>query len=309
MLAIRSILLFVLTTVLVFAGWKAWGADGASTDVSMMARIRRPVALGFSPDGAWLFSANRRSGSISVVDTRSGRVRAEHELGRGLSDLATLPDGRLLAVDREGDALLILKVDGSSGRGRGEAAGRPRPGLGRWSRPTVDLRGRLDRLAQALGRDLAARPARQAPSARAVDRPAVRPAADGLGGAGIEAGRGRRLSAGGSPWSTRLATLPSRSGRSPPTTSGGWPPTPDGRSLVVAHQTLNRLARIDLRGCPLGLAAGQPPAGPPARRRARPPRPTCSRARELVDLGRTGPGRRRPRRDRLRPRGVGSPSP
>jgi len=66
--------------------------------------------LSFSPDGTRLFTANSRSGSLSVIDPKSQRVLAEHDLGQSLSDVAALPNGlHLLAVDRAGDALLLLE--------------------------------------------------------------------------------------------------------------------------------------------------------------------------------------------------------
>jgi YVTN family beta-propeller protein len=77
-------------------------------------RSRRPVALAVSPDGSRLFVANRRSGSLSVVDLKSGRVVSEQDVGKGLAALALLPDGRVLAVDRDGNGLIVLKV-GDSG--------------------------------------------------------------------------------------------------------------------------------------------------------------------------------------------------
>ncbi len=85
---------------------------GLSTDMASgdEVRFRQPVALASSPDGSRLFVANRRSGSLSIVDLNTGRVTLEFDVGKGLADLASLPDGRLLAVDREGDALLVLKV-------------------------------------------------------------------------------------------------------------------------------------------------------------------------------------------------------
>ncbi len=97
-----------------FRAGLSWGEEGPPDDISKSSRFRRPVALVLSPDGTWLFSANRRSGSLSVVDPGSGRVVSERDLGRGLSDLAVLPDGRLVAVDRDGDALLVLDSSGGS---------------------------------------------------------------------------------------------------------------------------------------------------------------------------------------------------
>ena len=51
--------------------------------------------------GKTLLVANRRSGSLSVIDAAARKVVAEYDVGRGLADLAALPGGRhLLAVDQ-----------------------------------------------------------------------------------------------------------------------------------------------------------------------------------------------------------------
>ncbi len=72
-------------------------------------QVRRPVAMAIVDDGATLLVANRRSGTISEVDARAEKVVVEHSIGRGLSDLAAIGDGRrLLAVDPEEGELLLL---------------------------------------------------------------------------------------------------------------------------------------------------------------------------------------------------------
>src|SRR3954471_18394663 len=64
------------------------------------ARVRRPEALALVDEGRLLLAANARSGSISVIDPIARRLLAEHDVGKGLVDLAPLPDGtHLLAVD------------------------------------------------------------------------------------------------------------------------------------------------------------------------------------------------------------------
>ncbi|MFO0811496.1 MAG: cytochrome c peroxidase [Gemmataceae bacterium] len=71
----------------------------------------RPVALALSPDGRWLYVANRR-GSISALDTDARQVAAEVAVGRELSDLARHPDGRLLATDAATNQLIALACGG-----------------------------------------------------------------------------------------------------------------------------------------------------------------------------------------------------
>ena len=82
---------------------------------SRLDRVRQPVALAIADGGKTILVANRRSGSISVIDAASRRVVAEHDVGRGLADLAILPDGRyLLAVDQAANDLVLLSYQDSS---------------------------------------------------------------------------------------------------------------------------------------------------------------------------------------------------
>jgi len=85
-------------------------AGDTLVDIKPLAkRVRQPVALAIAKDGKSLFVANRRSGSLSVVDTTMRKVVAEYDVGRGLADLAILAGGQsLLAVDRPGNELLLL---------------------------------------------------------------------------------------------------------------------------------------------------------------------------------------------------------
>jgi YVTN family beta-propeller protein len=76
--------------------------------------LRNPVALAQSDDGRWLYTANRRSGTISVIDATALKVVREVDVGRRLADLTSTPDGRyLLAADEAGDALIGLQRKGS----------------------------------------------------------------------------------------------------------------------------------------------------------------------------------------------------
>src|SRR5437899_8902320 len=51
-------------------------------------RFRGPVALVLADEGKTLLTANRRAGSISIVDTAAGRVTGEVSFGKRLSALA-----------------------------------------------------------------------------------------------------------------------------------------------------------------------------------------------------------------------------
>jgi DNA-binding beta-propeller fold protein YncE/mono/diheme cytochrome c family protein len=64
-------------------------------------------------DGRTLCVANRRSGTISLVDLHDGVVRDEVPVGDGLADLTALPDGRhLLTLDETTHELVALSSDG-----------------------------------------------------------------------------------------------------------------------------------------------------------------------------------------------------
>jgi YVTN family beta-propeller protein len=79
----------------------------------MTPQFRRPAALAIAADGRWLFTANRRNGTVSVLDTETARCVGEVEVGRGLADLALTPDGRrLIAADEVGNAVYVLARDG-----------------------------------------------------------------------------------------------------------------------------------------------------------------------------------------------------
>ncbi len=75
-------------------------------------RLRRPVALSLSENGRWLYTANRDSGSISVIDTSTRSVFEEVNIGGRLSDLAVLDDTNLLALDEQNHQLVLLKGGG-----------------------------------------------------------------------------------------------------------------------------------------------------------------------------------------------------
>jgi len=84
-------------------------------------QLRRPIALELSPDGDWLYAANRDSGTISVVGQASSlpsslnQVVAEHKTGSHLSDISFVPgSSRLLATDEGRHELLVLEARGKN---------------------------------------------------------------------------------------------------------------------------------------------------------------------------------------------------
>jgi DNA-binding beta-propeller fold protein YncE len=79
-------------------------------------RLRYPQSLVLSQDGKRLYVANRRSGSLSVINVAERKLVGETRLGEMLSDLAALPDGRLLAVDEQAHQLLTIEVEGDKPR-------------------------------------------------------------------------------------------------------------------------------------------------------------------------------------------------
>jgi YVTN family beta-propeller protein len=77
-------------------------------------RLRRPVAVVVADDGHRLFVANRRTGSVSVIDVDRRQVLAEPVVGQVLADLADAGEGRFLAVDEEAGGLIVLTRRGDS---------------------------------------------------------------------------------------------------------------------------------------------------------------------------------------------------
>src|SRR5207302_5717530 len=62
--------------------------DPAGSDLKPI--LRRPVALALADDGKWLFVANQRGGTISVIDTVPKTV-AWVRVGGKLADLVATP--------------------------------------------------------------------------------------------------------------------------------------------------------------------------------------------------------------------------
>jgi YVTN family beta-propeller protein len=99
----------LVALLLLLAPRGASSGEPSGSSGSLARRPRQPVALVCADDGKTVLVANRRSGSLSVIDSAARRVVAEYDLGRGLADLALLPDGRrLLAIDAAANELLLI---------------------------------------------------------------------------------------------------------------------------------------------------------------------------------------------------------
>jgi len=83
--------------------------DEPGSDALHARQLRQPVALVCIDGGMTLLVANRRSGSVSVVDTAARRIIAECEVGHGLADLSMLPDGKHLLVVDQANELSLLR--------------------------------------------------------------------------------------------------------------------------------------------------------------------------------------------------------
>ncbi|MBS0261771.1 MAG: hypothetical protein JSS02_07425 [Planctomycetes bacterium] len=79
------------------------------TPLRQRVTARRPVAVVVSPDGSRLFTANRRTGTISIVDPTTRQVTHEAAVGQNLSSLVWIPRTTLLlATDEAAHELILL---------------------------------------------------------------------------------------------------------------------------------------------------------------------------------------------------------
>lgn len=84
-------------------------ADSQRLPAKSELRLRRPVAAAFLRDGTTLCVANQCSGTVSLVDVPHERILGETAVGKHLTDLAVLPDGKnILLVDDQRHELLAL---------------------------------------------------------------------------------------------------------------------------------------------------------------------------------------------------------
>jgi len=244
----------VIHLVLLALGTAVRG-DGGEV-YSPVPRIRQPIALVPVAGGKTILVANGRSGSISVIDAVSRQVVAEHDVGRGLADLALLADGhRLAALDRVANELLLIdyqdpsirvikrvQVSSDPVRLAVAADGSFCAVASQWSRRLTFVELKRD--------DLAALPSRLT-IAGGVDLPfcprelavfhdgSKVVVADAFGGrlAVIDSNR-RAIDS--------VRALPAHNIRE-------LAFAPDGKTLVIAHQVLNRLAQASFDDVHWGL--------------------------------------------------------
>jgi YVTN family beta-propeller protein len=245
-----------LTAALLLLSHEAGRGEGPEAASNPSRRVRQPVALAIADGGKTLLVANRRSGSVSVVDAGSRRVVGEHAVGHGLADLAILPDGRhLLAVDQAGHDLVLLSYQDRSMKILERRRIGPDPvrlvvssdgsscvAASPWSRrltfvgltphspedehPGLALTGSLE--LPFSPRELAMFPG--------ISKLVV---ADAFGGRLAVVDLARRSI-------DSVRTLPAHNIR-------GLAFSPDGRALLIAHQVLNRLAQASFDDVHWGL--------------------------------------------------------
>ena len=72
-------------------------------------RLRQPVALAVSPDSEWVYTANRDSGTVSVIRVADQSVSNEFAIGQQLVDIAVWDASHLLVLDGAQHQLILLR--------------------------------------------------------------------------------------------------------------------------------------------------------------------------------------------------------
>ncbi len=214
-------------------------------------RLRRPIALAVSDDGGWLYVANRRSGSLSVIDLAERRAIAELDLGETFASLARVDRTRFLAVDEGRHELLLLRTEGKKVEVVSRLAVSPFPVEavvtqdGRrafvaslWSRRLTEVAlssPEASQMSVTRVSDLAFAP-RKMLLLREDSRLIVADAFAGRLGV-FDAAKGKLLA---------IREFPAHNIR-------GLSVTPDGKMLAVAHQMLNELAQSNRNDVHWGL--------------------------------------------------------
>ena len=88
---------------------------------------RRPVALAWSSRDGLLFTANRDSSSLTVIDGESHQVLKEVRIGGQPSDVQSLDDGRLLVLDRQQHQIKVVTRTGEAWQVTSEHSVAPHP--------------------------------------------------------------------------------------------------------------------------------------------------------------------------------------
>lgn len=106
--------LFVLTPGLLLGTLALYAHTQTSADRKnhAEARLRRPVALALVEASRTLLVANRDSGSVSLVDLDTLRVKSEVPVGRKVADLSVTGDRVLVADESSAEVLLLSFRDG-----------------------------------------------------------------------------------------------------------------------------------------------------------------------------------------------------
>ncbi len=81
----------------------------AAESVHPRRQFRRPVAIASADEGARLFVANGRSGTLTTIDAKARRVESETPVGTQLADLAITPNEKhILCVDQAANQLIVI---------------------------------------------------------------------------------------------------------------------------------------------------------------------------------------------------------
>lgn len=110
LLVLAMLRLFSLALVLLL-GTYCQAAPAEAVDPNRPA-LRKPADLVLSQDGRFLLTANRGSGTISVVERATQKTAQEWQIGQSLVHLLPLAEGRLLALDGALHEAVLLRLDG-----------------------------------------------------------------------------------------------------------------------------------------------------------------------------------------------------
>ena len=218
-----------------------------ATSGELLSRERQPVALVFVDSGKTIVVANRKSGSLSIIDVATTRTVSEHDVGRSLADLdlaALNEPRRLLALDQASNEVLLLDCHDLNVQVLDRLKVSPDPvrltvpGDGTWCAVASRWSRRLTFVSIAkgpMGEDTAIA------GIASLDLPfcpgELATSGDGSklvvadafgGGLAVIDARRRKVES--------VRAIPGHNIR-------GMAFTPDGKSLVIAHQYLNHLAQ------------------------------------------------------------------